>query len=68
MTKTMSIRMDRENLKFLNELTKEQKATFRKPCGTWSRGAESCLLWSDTRKAKHRSEELRNWPESRWAR
>jgi predicted HTH domain antitoxin len=30
MTKTMSIRMDRENLEFLNELTKEQKSDLSK--------------------------------------
>jgi predicted HTH domain antitoxin len=30
MTKTMSIRMDRENLKFLAELTKEQKSDLSK--------------------------------------
>ena len=30
MTKTMSIRMDRENFEFLNELTKEQKSDFSK--------------------------------------
>jgi predicted HTH domain antitoxin len=30
MTKTMSIRMDRENFKFLNELTKEQRSDFSK--------------------------------------
>ncbi len=30
MTKTMSIRMDRENFEFLNELTKEQKTDFSK--------------------------------------
>jgi predicted HTH domain antitoxin len=30
MTKTMSIRMDRENLEFLNELTKEEKTDLSK--------------------------------------
>ena len=30
MTKTMSIRMDRENFEFLNELTKEQKSDLSK--------------------------------------
>ena len=30
MTKTMSIRMDRENFKFLNELTKEQRSDLSK--------------------------------------
>jgi predicted HTH domain antitoxin len=30
MTKTMSIRMDRENFDFLNELTKEQKSDLSK--------------------------------------
>jgi predicted HTH domain antitoxin len=30
MTKTMSIRMDRENFEFLNELTKEQRSDFSK--------------------------------------
>ena len=30
MTKTMSIRMDRENLEFLNELTREQKSDLSK--------------------------------------
>ena len=30
MTKTMSIRMDRENYEFLNELTKEQKTDLSK--------------------------------------
>ena len=30
MNKTMSIRMDRENLEFLNEFTKEQKSDFSK--------------------------------------
>jgi len=30
MTKTMSIRMDRENLEFLNEFTKEQRSDFSK--------------------------------------
>jgi len=30
MTKTMSIRMDRENLEFLNQLTKEQKSDLSK--------------------------------------
>jgi len=30
MTKTMSIRMDRENLEFLNELTSEQKSDLPK--------------------------------------
>jgi predicted HTH domain antitoxin len=30
MTKTMSIRMDRENLEFLTELTKEQKSDLSK--------------------------------------
>ena len=30
MTKTMSIRMDRENYDFLNELTKEQRSDFSK--------------------------------------
>jgi predicted HTH domain antitoxin len=30
MTKTMSIRMDRENFDFLNELTKEQRSDFSK--------------------------------------
>ena len=30
MTKTMSIRMDREDFEFLNELTKEQKSNFSK--------------------------------------
>ena len=30
MTKTMSIRMDRENFKFLNEFTKEQRSDFSK--------------------------------------
>ena len=30
MNKTMSIRMDRENLEFLNEFTKEQKTDFSK--------------------------------------
>ena len=30
MTKTMSIRMDRENFEFLNEFTKEQRSDFSK--------------------------------------
>jgi predicted HTH domain antitoxin len=30
MTKTMSIRMDRENFEFLSQLTKEQKSDFSK--------------------------------------
>jgi predicted HTH domain antitoxin len=30
MSKTMSIRMDRENFEFLNELTKEQRSDFSK--------------------------------------
>ena len=30
MTKTMSIRMDRENFEFLSELTKEQRSDFSK--------------------------------------
>ncbi len=30
MTKTMSIRMDRENFEFLSELTREQKSDFSK--------------------------------------
>jgi predicted HTH domain antitoxin len=30
MTKTMSIRMDRENFEFLNELTKEQRSNLSK--------------------------------------
>ena len=30
MTKTMSIRMDRENFEFLNELTKEQRSDLSK--------------------------------------
>src|SRR6202142_1306370 len=30
MTKTMSIRMDRENLEFLNELTREQRSDLSK--------------------------------------
>lgn|SRR5215813_10435516 len=30
MTKTMSIRMDRDNFEFLSELTKEQKSDFSK--------------------------------------
>jgi predicted HTH domain antitoxin len=30
MTKTMSIRMDRENFEFLNELTKEQRSVLSK--------------------------------------
>ena len=30
MTKTMSIRMDRENFEFLSEFTKEQRSDFSK--------------------------------------
>ena len=37
MTKTMSIRMDRENLEFLNELTKKQRSDLSKTVRGWLR-------------------------------
>ena len=35
MTKTMSIRMDRENFEFLNELTKERRSDLSKAVRDW---------------------------------
>ena len=35
MTKTMSIRMDRDNYEFLSAISREERATCRRRCGTW---------------------------------
>jgi len=38
MSKTMSIRMDRDNYEFLHEITKEERSDLSRPFGTWSLG------------------------------
>jgi len=43
MTKTMSIRMDRENFEFLNELTKMQRSDFSKAVRDMVRLRLNCL-------------------------
>ena len=68
MSKTMSIRMDRENFEFLNELTKEQRVICPKPCGTWLPAVESYLRWNDTKKGRHLLAEPLSLPESPWER
>ena len=66
MTKTMSIRMDRENLEFLTELTKEQRSDLSKAVRDMvSRGR---LLLAVERYKKGESSLPQNSPESRWGR
>ena len=42
MTKTMSIRMDRDNYEFLNELQRKNAVICPKQCEIWFRAAEFC--------------------------
>ena len=61
MSKTMSVRMDRENYDFLHEITKEEGSDLSKAVRDWSRAEESCSRSSDTRRERPRSAGLRNW-------
>ena len=59
MSKTMSVRMDRENYDFLHEITKG--VICLKLFATWSRAEESCSRSSDTRRERPRSAGQWNW-------
>jgi hypothetical protein len=61
MSKTMSVRVDRETYDFLHEITKEEGVICPKPFETWSRAEESCSLSRDTRTERPRSGGLRSW-------
>jgi hypothetical protein len=68
MTKTMSIRMDRENLEFLTELTKEQRSDLSKAVRDMVTRGRLLLAVERYKKARCLWEELQNSPESRWGR
>jgi hypothetical protein len=54
MTKTMSIRMDRENFEFLNELIKEQRSDLSKAGRDMVSRGRVLLAVERYKKAKHR--------------
>jgi len=56
-SKTMSVRMDRENYDFLHEITKEERSDLSK--------AVRDLLSRDTRRERPRSAGLLSWRECR---
>ena len=61
MSKTMSVRMDRENYDFLHEITKEEGSDLLKLFGTWSHVEEFCLRSRGIKRERPRSAGLRNW-------
>ena len=55
MTKTMSIRMDRDNYEFLHAISREEQSDLSKAVRDLVTAAEFCLPLRSTERAKHRS-------------
>lgn len=53
MTKTMSIRMDRENFEFLSELTREQRSNLSEAVRDLVTRGRVLLAGKNTRRVKH---------------
>ncbi len=62
----MSIRMDRENFEFLNELSTEQRSDLSKAVRDMVTRGRILLAVNGTRRGRHLSAELRSLPESPW--
>ena len=68
MSKTMSIRMDRENFEFLNGLTKEQRSDLSKAVRDMVTRGRILLAVERTKRGRHLSAEPLSLPESPWER
>ena len=68
MTKTMSIRMDRENFEFLNGLAKEQRSDLSKAVRDMVTRGRILLAVERYKKGRHLSAEPLSLPESPWER